>query len=343
MYEHREADRIPILDYAWEDTLARWLKEGLPTSDYYTYFDMDKAATMCTITSPRFPTEILEDNEKYYVVRNEWGRVSRFYKDHTTTPQDLSFAVNTPEEWLRIKDRMAFSDDRIQWDFFRSNYPLWKKEGRWISGALFFGFDVTHTGMVGTDTLLMAMIEEPDWVTDMFETELNLSLRLLERLWEEGFSFDELMWCDDLGYKNAQFFSMDMYRELLKPYHQRAIDWGHEHGCVVRMHSCGDVRPYVPEFISMGLDALNPLEVKAGMDPYELKRLYGDKIVLHGGVNAANFGKPDIILEELERLIPVMKENGGYIFASDHSIPASVSLEGYGKIIEAFKRLGSYI
>ena len=45
--------------------------------------------------------------------------------------------------------------------------------------------------------------------------------------------------------------------------------------------------------VEMGLDALNPLEVKAGMDPLLLKQTYGRQLVLHGGVNAVLWDQPD--------------------------------------------------
>jgi len=38
----------------------------------------------------------------------------------------------------------------------------------------------------------------------------------------------------------------------------------------------------------------------------------------------------------------VLKQNGGYIFAEDHSIPDSVSLENYKKIVAVGKELGAY-
>ena len=164
----------------------------------------------------------------------------------------------------------------------------------------------------------------------------------MDRVWDAGYHFDELHWYDDMGYKLNQFFSVRMYRELLKPVHKRAIDWAHSHGIPARLHSCGDIRPLIPELLDIGLDGLNPLEVKAGMDPVAIKRQYGDKLVLHGGVNAVLWDQPEAILEEIGRVIPALKENGGYIFASDHSIPAAVSLEGFRAIIDTVKRLGSY-
>ena len=329
MYEHKEADRVPIIDYAWPETVERWLREGLPTRDYYSYFDLDKTAYISTDNSPRLPVRVIEENEEFIVQTTSWGATRRTFRHHTTTPEPLGFEITTPDKWEQVKQRMTPSDDRIPWDMLKREYRTWREEGRWITGGLWFGFDIIHSGMVGTENMLIAMVEEPEWVMDMFERELDLSLTLLERVWDAGYTFDELHWYDDMGYKGTQFFSMKLYRELLKPFHQRAIDWGHAHGCYVRLHSCGNIMPFVPELVNMGLDGLNPLEVKAGMQPETLKREFGDRLLFHGGTNAALWHKPEIILPQIRDLVPKMMQNGGYIFASDHSIPSEVSLKAF--------------
>jgi len=94
--------------------------------------------------------------------------------------------------------------------------------------------------------------------------------------------------------------------------------------------------------VEIGLDALNPLEVKAGMDPLLLKERYGDVLTLHGGINAVLWDDADAIVAEIDRLVPKLKEGGGYIFSSDHSIPNSVSLETMKGIVARVKEMGSY-
>jgi uroporphyrinogen decarboxylase len=44
----------------------------------------------------------------------------------------------------------------------------------------------------------------------------------------------------------------------------------------------------------------------------------------------------------MERVAPVLKESGGYIFSSDHSVPSSVSLNDFRNIVDVAKRLGAY-
>ena len=92
----------------------------------------------------------------------------------------------------------------------------------------------------------------------------------------------------------------------------------------------------------MGLDGLNPLEVKAGMEPEKLKKEFGSRLLFHGGTNAALWHRPEVILPQIEKLVPMMMQSGGYIFASDHSIPAAVSLKDFEQIIQTYKRVGTY-
>ena len=133
-----------------------------------------------------------------------------------------------------------------------------------------------------------------------------------------------------------------MYRQMVKPFHARAAKWAHDKGIYARLHSCGDIMTLVPDIIDAGLDALNPLEVKAGVDSLKLKKKFGDKIVLHGGINAVHWKDADRIIAEINEKVPVLKENGGYIFSSDHSIPNDVSLENMKLIVEAAKKAGAY-
>ena len=342
MYEHREADRIPILDSPWKETIDRWVGEGMPTRDYVDYFALDKVAHIWVDNSPRYEEKTIEQTDEYVIYTTSWGATLKSWKKHGSTPEFLDFTIKDAEKWLDAKSRMTFDESRIPWAHLKENYARWVKEGYWISAGLWFGFDVTHSWAVGTERFLIAMLEEPEWCEDIYDTYLNLDLQLMDRVWDAGYRFDEVTWPNDMGYKHNQFFSMRTYRALDKPRQAKAVKWAHEKGAVARLHSCGDVNPFVPELIEIGMDGLNPLEVKAGMDPVHLKKTYGDKLVFHGGINAVLWDKPDKIIAEIDRVVPAMKENGGYIFASDHSIPENVSLSDFRGIIGEVKRVGTY-
>ena len=343
MYEHREADRIPIIDSPWAATIERWQREGMPKDvNFVDFFDLDRVAHIGADNLPRFPVKVIEDTDAHKISTSAWGVTMKQWKHMASTPEFLDFTVVDRDSWLKAKERMQPTRDRINWDHLAKNYATWRKKGYWIQAGLWFGFDITHSWFVGTERLLFALVEDPEWCKDMFAHELDVHLKLLDMIWEAGYRFDCVAWPDDMGYKFNQFFSLEMYRDLLKPYHQRAIDWAHAKGIKAHLHSCGDINPFIPELVGMGLDALNPLEVKAGVDPVRVKQTYGKQLVLHGGINAVLWDHPAQIRAEMERVVPLMKEGGGFIFSSDHSVPSSVSVDDFRGIVELAKQLGRY-
>jgi uroporphyrinogen decarboxylase len=343
IFLHREADRVPIMDGPWPATIERWQREGMPTTvSYVDFFGLDHIVSIGADSSPRYPVAVVEETAEYRIASTPWGVTMKNWKHAASTPQYLGFTVVDRTTWQAAKARMQPSRDRINWDHLKANYRNWREKGYWIQAGLWFGFDVTHSWIIGTETMLIAMAEDPEWVRDIIGHELEVSMKLLDLIWAEGYTFDEVRWPDDMGYKGHTFFSTPMYRDLVLPFQKQAIDWAHAKGIWAQLHSCGNITPFVPLLVEAGLDALNPLEVKAGMDPLALKRQYGDRLSLHGGLNAMLWDKPDLIRAEMERLVPVLKQNGGYILSSDHSVPSSVSLQDFRGIVELGKRLGSY-
>lgn len=343
-YRRQEIDRIPMIDGAWRGTINRWYAEGMPKNmEWEDYFGFDRVIRICPDNSPRFQKRVLEENERYKIETTPWGGTQKVFNILDSTPEVLEFYYDTPEKWEEAKKAMyTFHEDRIPWKYLEANYPKWKAEGRFLQLVIWFGFDVAHTRLTGTENMLISMFEDPDWVTDIFDTYLNTSLDLCQRILDAGYEFDGIFWYDDMGYKGSPFFSAAMYRELLKPYHKKAVDWAHERGMVTEMHSCGFIEPLLPDILETGVEMLNPLEVKAGMDPFKLKKLYGDRLAFRGGINAQLWDNIDLVRAEMERIIPAMKEGGGYVFSSDHSIPNSVSFENMKEIARLAHELGRY-
>lgn len=343
-YRHQEIDRILMVDSAWEGTVNRWRREGLPANvSWEEYFGFDGIVRFQPNNSPKYPSRVIEETDRYRIVTTEWGTTQKQFKELDSTPETLDHYYCTPERWEEAKAKMLdCSDDRIPWDYLKNEAPKWEADGRFRQLIIWFGFDVTHSHMVGTENMLISMYDDPDWVMDMFDTYLISSLNLCQKILDAGYKFDGIFWYDDMGYKNTTFFSPQLYRELLKPYHKKVVDWAHERGMVTELHSCGYIEPLLPDLVDIGVEMLNPLEIKAGMNPARLKSLYGDKLSFHGGINAQLWDKPELVKAEMERIIPIMKEGGGYVFASDHSIPNSVSFETMKEIAALAHKLGKY-
>jgi uroporphyrinogen decarboxylase len=204
-------------------------------------------------------------------------------------------------------------------------------------------FELMHP-MCGHQYMLIGMAEDPDWIKDMVDTYSRLTLELQEILFaEEGYP-DGIWYYEDMGFKQHPFMSPRMYREIIQPGHQRTFGWAHSHNLPVIVHSCGFVEPLVPGLLEAGMNCLQVIEVKAGMNLLRLYQNYGERLSFMGGIDVRCLYKNDKneIDAELESKIPIVKGQYGYVLHSDHSIPFNVQHEVYRYFIEKGLSLGSY-
>jgi uroporphyrinogen decarboxylase len=120
--------------------------------------------------------------------------------------------------------------------------------------------------------------------------------------------------------------SPESWRDLIKPLMAEIFAVGRAHGLWVANHCCGALRPIIPDLVEIGLDVLNPVQAGCpGMDPFGLKREFGDRLSFMGGVDTQNllpFASAAEVRRETERLISGMTAGGGgYILAASHTIP----------------------
>jgi uroporphyrinogen decarboxylase len=146
MYEHREADRIPVIDDPWGATVERWRGEGLPEGvSYVDYFGLDRIVAIGADNSPRYPEKVLEETAEFKVHTTSWGLTLRNWTHAGGTPEYLNFTIVDADSWRQAKARMTPTRDRINWERLKTEYPKWRQQGAWIQANLWFGFDVTHS------------------------------------------------------------------------------------------------------------------------------------------------------------------------------------------------------
>ena len=88
MFQHKEADRIPIIDSPWEGTLRRWVKEGMPKdADWRDYFNIDKVSRITVDTSPQYEVKVIEEDDKQITYTTAYGVTLRKFKQEDSTPE----------------------------------------------------------------------------------------------------------------------------------------------------------------------------------------------------------------------------------------------------------------
>jgi uroporphyrinogen decarboxylase len=291
-----------------------------------------------------YQPEVVEEDEDTVLTRDGNGALLRRHKKHDATPEHVDFMVRDRELWEeRIKPLLKPDRRRINFEGYRAAKAHAAATNRFFCWGGVNVFESMHP-VSGHEYMLMGMALDPDWVRDMVNTFAELTVQMQEILFAEEGEPDGIWFYEDMGFKQRPFMSADMYREIVEPGHKLTCDACHARGLPVIMHSCGFVEPLLPGMIRAGVDCLQVLEVKAGMDPLRIKRQFGDELVLFGGMDARNLVANDIdaIRAELDEKIPVLKENYGYILHSDHSIPDQCEYETYRFFVDEGLRLGRY-
>lgn len=345
---HEPVDRIGLFEHFWGDTHKEWtqrgwVKEGDNFADLFG-FDMEECWAFNLTADLDFVPQLISEDEDTVTMLDGNGATLRRHKFHDTTPEHIDFAIKTREDWeTRIKPLLKPDPRRINFTGYREIRRRAAEAGRFFVWSGVNVFESIHP-VTGHVNMLMAMIDDPDWVRDMADTYANLIIELQTMLFEREGWPDGIWYYEDMGYKGSPFMSPAFYRDMIMPAHKRTISFAHEHGLPVIMHSCGYVEPLLPHMIEAGIDCLEVIEVKAGMDLIKLHKQFGDRIALMGGIDVRTLYTNDraVIDRELESKIPLVKQGYGFALHSDHSIPKTVDYDTYCYFIKRGLELGRY-
>ena len=338
---HREPDRIPFSDAPWETTLARWRGEGMPPEVVVKDFFGFEEQRFGPDVSLRLPEKTLAETDQYTIVQDANGAVKRTWKHATSVPEYQDFAVKSRQDWQRLGARSReFSPDRVGPHLVDSLMAA-RENGRFTNFFAHIGFNQAIY-MMPMETMLMALVDDPAWAAEILDFTADMAIQGAREMIRRGAVFDGAFVADDMGCRKGPMFSPRIYEELVQPCHARVCEFFAGQGLPVILHSCGNIIELVPSIIDAGFACLQPLEVKAGMDLVELKRRYGERLALMGGLDARSLVDVERMREELSRKIPVAMEGGGYILHSDHSIPDNVPLANFQQFIDCGLELGTY-
>ena len=344
---HEPVDSIGLYEHFWNDTYQAWQQQGhiAPGESYEDHFgfDMQEHWAFNLTADLDFKRQVVAETHDTITYLDGNGATLRRHKFHDTTPEHVDFQIKTREDWGRIKPLLTPDPRRIDFEGYRRQRQAAARAGRFFVWSGINVFECIHP-VTGHEHMLIGMVDDPDWVADMAQTYAQLTVELQKLLFEaEGYP-DGIWYYEDMGYKGSPFMSPRMYRSLIMPAHIETIAYAKAHGLPVIMHSCGYVEPLLPHMIEAGIDCLQVLEVKAGMDPVKLHRLYGDRICFMGGIDVRALYSKDraVIDRELEAKVPLMKQGYNFMLHSDHSIPSTVMYETYRYFIEKGLSLGQY-
>jgi len=259
------------------------------------------------------------------VFQNFWGE--RFIDQ--TTPwgpmrEDVAGA---------LADAKSFSDlEAFPWptpDMF--DYSVLAEQCRcWGDYALLYGFaDIWERPALvrGLENMFLDMCERPEWVHFLARKFTDFYMEDYARAAEmTNGRIDMFLLISDLGCQRGPLISLKMFREFIAPYIKEMCDCIHSLGAKVLYHSCGSIRPFIPDLIELGVDVLDPIQPVAGMSPESLKAEFGDQLCFHGGIDMQRllpFGTPDEVRTTARHYCETLgsktpEGGGGYILAPAH-------------------------
>jgi len=302
--------------------------------------------------------ETIRENEMEVVVKTGFGATVRKRFDFQM-PEFISFDIDTIEKLQAFEfddayDRRRYfeaGDNQIAGigDGFERNSPAWIETIK----SLHPDFPV-YGSIIECSECLTRMIGQEHtlfWM-GMYPDELGVCINKIGRFYldctkaqiaaADGLLDGFVIW-GDVAFKQTMLFDPEYWRMYFKPWVKAMIDECHKHHLPVIYHGCGNVSLIFEDFIEMGLDAYNPLEVKANMDAIRLKLQYGDKIGYCGNndIQVWETGDKELIKREVLKKLNAAKR-GGYIFQSDHSVSSGVSGQTYDYIVKLVREYGKY-
>lgn len=197
---------------------------------------------------------------------------------------------------------------------------------RWDDRALLYGFaDVWQRPALvrGWEGMFVDMVERPDWVHFLARTFTDFYKEDYTRAADAtGGRIDLYLLISDLGSQTGPLISLSMFRQFVAPYIREMTDCIHRLGGRALYHSCGMIRPFIPDLIEAGIDVLDPIQpVGPEMAPERLKSEFGDRLCFHGGIDVQHLltqETPEKIQSEVQRYIAALGHDGGYILGPTH-------------------------
>lgn len=310
-----------------------WRRSGATEKEInLTAFDWDyvlKARIACKIGAKTGRgTVVLEDTPEYTISMDNMGRKMKLIKQSATLPLPLDHPVKTMDDWLKIKHWYTFREERIDREEVLKQKELYAK-GYLTEVKIPGGFDEPRQ-LLGEEALCYAYYDEPEMIEDMLATMTDTAIKTIERV-GAIVPIDSIFVHEDLAGKSGPLVGPNLVKEFIAPYYQKVWECAQAYGATIfSQDSDGDMRSVIDAFLECGVNCFFPCEPAAGMDIVELRKKYGKRMHIKGGVDkfALLKGK-EAIRAELEYKMSDSMLGGGTIFSLDHRIPNGVSLEDY--------------
>jgi len=274
-----------------------------------------------------------------------WKNTGAFWSpvDHPLKDATLDDLQRYP--WPDPMDERRFKGIREEAEFLYKNtsFALVAKEPSHIYGVL-----TQAIYLRGMENFFVDLAMNKEFASELMEKVSEYHIQLYKRYLEEVGEFVQIVHIsDDLGTQTAPYFSLGMYREMIKPKQKQLMAHIKDRSDAKIFYHCdGAISTLIDDLIEIGVDILNPIEPAVkGMDPSLLKESFGGKLTFHGAISQQQVlskGTPDQVREEVKRRIRELGRGGGYILAAAQTIVPEVPAENIIEMFRTARQYGTY-
>ncbi len=328
-------DRVPIFEAMIDPGVVDGILPGGSYADLVEALDIDCAVT--PTPSKMYNLELVREDDGMRIYRSEWGELRAATAEMITIPVEYPLKTHADWETYRVPD----PDRPGRFDDLTALVQRFKGT-RAVGCHLHDSFNYPAY-LFGMSELFMNLVVEPDWVKEVVAACSAHCVRMVELAVRAGADF--VMLGDDVGGKSGPMMSPAHYEEFFLPGFAAVVDKAHEMGAYVLKHTDGNVYKLLDMFADAGIDAFHPSDPSSGMDIVEVKRRYGDRFLVCGGIDVdeplSHWPVADLV-SEVRRRIRELAPGGGWMIASSNSIHSSVRPENYQAMVMATRTYGNY-
>lgn len=199
--------------------------------------------------------------------------------------------------------------------------------------------------LMGMPEFLMNMAINPELAHCIIENMLKIYMDVYSMFLDECGPYVQMVETgDDLGTQESTLISPEMYREFLKPADHKLCTLIRKKApdAKVFRHCDGAIFELIPDFIEIGIDVLNPVQISSkGMDAHRLKETYGNRITFHGSLENVGLSIEEAT-EEVKERIDAFASGGGYVISTcNHLI--NVEPENIINVFRTAREYGRYM
>ena len=207
------------------------------------------------------------------------------------------------------------------------------------------GVHVASTGGLGGEEGIYKYYDNPDKHDEWAQERIDQAIARYERVMRMEVKPDFL--CVG-GSGTLVFQTVEMFRKIAFPAVKKIIQMAVADGMPTHVHSCGPEKELVKIMAEeTELTVIDPLEVPpmGDCDLAELKRLYGDKIVLKGNLHTTEVmlkGSVDDVIRASKRAIDDAAVGGGFILSTGDQCGRDTPDENIRAMVETARTYGRY-